>query len=296
MGKIRQACSCSFLSKTNRMPLKICLFAVAALIATSFLQAQTTFAEALRNGWISMDARLAAGFGENALRLTLTNRHKKMELHIPAGWHFAAEDTTVQNALTTQEVLVSLEKDQKRTLRLHAFCTNSSKLSPRLDQAYSSKGPAEGKMKELAQYVHRSKIEPGAVQGAVWSLSDGLDLTGIVHADLAAFTAKLTGQPVPEYFVRNGYQPEPGGPAYSYEPVSVEGFFEHRTEKEESVSFGLYNAAGEPVQMFFENKSWWAGQHRFQFTFRVWGFPGGEHEVRLSDNTGRVLGSKRVEW
>jgi len=296
MREIRQACSCSFLFKTNRMPLKICLFAFAALIATSFTQAQSTFGEALRNGWISMDARLAAGFGEHALRLTLTNHHKKMELLIPAGWHFVAEDTSVQNALTTQEVLVSLEKDQKRTLRLHAFCTNASKLSPRLDQAYISKGPAEGKMKELAQYVHRSKTEPSAVQGAVWSLSDGLDLTGIVNPELATFTAHLTGQPVPEYFVRNGYQPEPGGPAYSYEPVSVEGLFEHRTEKEEYVNFGLYNAAGEPVQMFFENKSWWVGQHRFQFTFRVWGFPGGEHEVRLSDNSGKVLGSKRVSW
>ncbi len=281
----------------KRMPLKTCLFAFAALLFTSLAQAQTTnFAEALRNGWISMDARLAGRFGEHALRLTLTNRHKKMELLIPAGWHFSAEDTTVQNALTTQEVLVSLEKDQKRTLRLHAFCTNASKRSPQIDQAYISKGPAEGNMKELAQYIHRNKIEPGEVQGAVWSLSDDLNLTGIAHIGLAAFVAKLTGQPVPEYFVRNGYQPEPGGPAYSYEPVSVEGLFEHRTEKEESVSFGLYNAAGEPVQMFFENKSWWAGQHRFKFTFSVWGFPGGEHEARLSDNSGRVLGSKRVSW
>lgn len=280
----------------NLMPIKICLFVFVALISTSFTQAQITFAEALRNGWISIDARLAGSFGEHALRLTLTNRHKKMELLIPAGWHFVAEDTTVQNALTTQEVLVALEKDQKRTLRLHAFCTNASKRSPHIDQAYISKAQAEGKMKELAQYIHSNKIEPDAVQGAVWSLSDGHELTGIVHADLATFTAKLTGQPVPDYFVRNGYQPEPGGPAYSYEPVSVEGLFEHRTEKEESVSFGLYNAAGEPVQMFFENKSWWAGQHRFQFTFRVWGFPGGEHEVRLSDNTGKVLGSKQVSW
>ena len=48
--------------------------------------------------------------------------------------------------------------------------------------------------------------------------------------------------------------------------------------------------------MFFEKKSWWAGQHRFQFTFRVWGFPGGEHEIRLSDNSGKVLGSKLVSW
>lgn len=278
------------------MPLKSCLLAIAALLWTTLAPAQTTFAEALRNGWISIDARLAGSFGEHALRLTLTNRHKKMDLLVPAGWHFVAEDTAVQNALTTQEVLVSLEKDQKRTLRLHAYCTNASKGSPHVDQAYISKGAAEGNMKELAQYIHRNKIEPDAVQGAVWSLSDGHELTGIVHADLATFTAKLTGQPVPDYFIRNGYQPEPGGPAYSYEPVSVEGLFEHRTEKEESVSFGLYNTAGEPVQMFFENKSWWAGQHRFQFTFRVWGFPGGEHEIRLSDNSGKVLGSKLVSW
>ncbi len=263
-------------------------------LTLSLHAAPVEFADALRNRWIALEAYSTDAFGAGALRLVITNQHKVMELSIPAGWIFESVDSTYQNYVTTNSVLVSLERDQKRTLRLNAYCINPGRAAPKVQNAYISKGPATGLLAELARYVNTHKPDPDAVQSAVWAAHNGHELFLIAQPELAGFTARLLNQPAPEYHVRNGYRPEPGGPAYRYEPLTVEGVFEHVSATEQTVSFGLYNAAGELVQPFFTDKPWWAGRHNFKFTFTVYGFERGEYVIRLTDKEGKDLGSKRV--
>ncbi len=276
------------------MMKRLFLNCLIAIFTFSLYAAPVELAEALRNGWINLEARTTGTFGEGALRVSITNLHKPMELSIPSGWIFESLDSTYQNCVTTNNVLVSLEREQKRTLRLNAYCISPWRRSPVEQNAYASKGPASGPLSELAKYVHTRKPDSDAVQSAVWAVHNGHDLYHITQPELAQFTAKLLGKPAPEYYVRNGYHPEPGGPAYRYEPLTVEGVFEHHSPTEQTASFGLYNAAGELVQPFFTDQPWWAGKHNFKFTFTIYGFEQGEYVIRLTDKEGKDLGSKKV--
>lgn len=274
------------------------LFCLAFIVFSFFTASATpvTLAEALEKKWIAIEARATGTFGADALRLTVTNLHKDMELSIPAGWIFDSQDTTMQNMIVVRGVRLTLEKDAKKTARLQAYCINPGRRVPRQSQAYTSRGPAAGPLAELARYIHTEKPDEEHIQSAVWALSSNHSLTGIGHPGLLRTAASILGKPLPEYFIRNAYIPVPGGPAYSYEPLSVEGLFTYRNETGHTVNFGLFKKSGELVEPFFENLESKPGNHRFKYSFEISGLERGEYAVRLTDHAGRELGTRTVVW
>jgi hypothetical protein len=270
--------------------------AISTFTLCSASAAPVTLAEALEKKWITIQARATGTFGSDALRLTVTNLHKDMELSIPAGWIFDSQDTTMQNMIVVRGARLTLEKDGKKTARLQAYCINAGRRVPVQSQAYASRGPATGPLAELARYIHTERPDEEHIQSAVWAVSDRHNLSGIGHPGLLQSAASILGRPLPEYFIRNGYQPVPGGPAYSYEPLSVEGMFTYRNETGHTVNFGLFKKSGELVEPFFENLDSKPGNHRFKYSFEISGLERGEYAVRLTDHAGRELGTRTVVW
>lgn len=262
----------------------------------SAFAAPVELAEALRSKRVALDARPVGAPGPASLRLSITNLQDAIQLSIPAGWIFVPQDSTEQDWMVTRGMIVSLDKGAKRTLNLDAYCISAHKMSPRENAPYVSKGLAEGPLLGLARQIHHNKPDSESVQSALWAVSNNHSLAGIAQDDLRRFTAALLKRPAPDYHVRNAYRPEPGGPAYRYEPLSVEGNFEHRVETAKTVSFGLYNQAGVMVEPLFRNMEWAPGRYRFEFEFRIHDLEPGEYAVKLTDTRGGDLWTKKVEW
>lgn len=276
------------------MHIKSLLISACITFSLSAFSAPVELVEALRSKRVAIEAQSEGASGPASLRLTVTNLRDAIQLSIPAGWIFTAQDSTEQDLVVTRGMMVSLDKGAKRTVHLDAYCINAGKISPNTDAPYRSKGLAEGPLLGLARYIHHNK--PESIQSAVWAVSDNHSLASIHDPGLVKFTAELLKMPVPEYRIRNGYSPEPGGPAYRFDPLSVEGNFEHRVETTKTVSFGLYNEAGVMVEPLFENKEWAPGRYRFEFEFRISGLEPGEYAVKLTDSRGADLWTKKVEW
>lgn len=257
--------------------------------------APVSLSDALAKGMVTIQASGLGGHAGQTILLKIQNQKGKLDLQIPAGWLFTAEDTTNQDLIVTQSQLLALEKGQTKNVRLEAYCARASRLSPSLGTAFSIGLAVSGPLAQLARFIDERGYRGGAVQSAVWAVTDDHPVNSIDNPELARFTAELLGKPLPAYTIQHAYASAPGRPAFRPAPAIAKGIFAYSTDRQRKVSFGLYDDSGKLLKSFFDNQDQRPGHHRFEFFFQINGLPPGKYYARLTSE-GESLGSLELQW
>ncbi len=231
------------------LPFKKVLLLLCILSATQQIFAED-FLTLVRNKKISC----SVSGNENSvhyakpLKVKVKNNTASLiDLNIPSGFVFVADDSSFQNILVTQTMLASLEPSVSKEFVLYGMCMESSDRAPVENAQFSPRGMAEPKLVQLARFIEKNKFFTPAGQNAVWTYMNDLPLYAVSSIDtsqayiLQQFLSELTGKaiiPVPEdesYLYNYNERPK---------KFVVEGEINFHISYKLHVEWGLYNEDG----------------------------------------------------
>lgn len=222
---------------------------VLLFLITNFVSA-TDFETLINNGKLSYTCN---GNDESVhyakpLKIQLKNNSSSaINVSLPAGYVFRADDSTYQNILITNSMLAALQPGQSKTYVLNGMCLEESDRAPRNESTFSSIGMAEDKLVKLAQFIEKNKFFSPAGQNAVWTLINDKPLYEVASLDTAQayklqhFLSDLTGKPI---------LPAPEEEAYLYDyserphKVVLGGEIVFNTSRVMKIEWSLFNEDG----------------------------------------------------
>lgn len=180
------------------------IFCIAYLQEISALNIQ----DALQKKWISVESKWKSKAPEersslrhgNNLWLKLTNlRAQAIQIEVPPGTLFTAEDESKQNMLLTDDLQFKLLPQQSSNKFCRGYCCEATDAAPAEDENYVLKASASEKLQQLANFVNQKNYEGYGVQRAIWCVSNKNNLSDINAEDTAQtrellyFTGNLEG-------------------------------------------------------------------------------------------------------
>ena len=209
-------------------------------------------------------------------------------IELPVGRYFQSADTTDQNFVSTEPLMVSLSPGQTLDVPVSGMCVNHHKSAPKEGEVYTIKKPAAGKLLAAAKFVHENKLNSSYLgQTVMWCVSDGEPLESVFSYedakvnDAVKFLATLLSKPIP---------PPPAADDYLRNPRAkpkkeVGGDFEFRFSSPKAVHIAMFDENNIAVRELYNNPAEPAGQHKVDFVFDASVYNDGTYYVRfLCDN------------
>jgi hypothetical protein len=182
------------------------------------------------------------------LIIKITNiSNTKIEVSIPAGFVFTADDTSYQNIIITESIVAVLLPGQKKQIDLRGMCMEQGDMAPKGTCSYKPNKMAPEKIVQLAQFIEKNKFWSPAGQQAMWTLIEDKPLYTISSLDtsqaaiLQKYLSELTGKKI---------EPFPEEMAYLYDyyqkphKVYVGGEVEFNMHHKIMVVWALYSENG----------------------------------------------------
>jgi hypothetical protein len=251
--------------------------------------------EAVRRGMVRVEAAAMGGHDGKCLELVVRNEGSGgVRLVVEAGLEFLSVDTTEQDLIVTDSLMVAVPSKGVRRVRVRAMCYRMRKGSPDSLDVFRLGGMSgDERMRRVAQYIARKRLHSDAGQEAIWVVSDGNSVASINHdredkraEALLGFVCSVTGQEVPWYRFEQANH-EPG---YSERiPVNVYADWSFTLTAAEKVTLGVYDSSGNLINMFFDKQSFSAGKYSFNFHFKGNGLDSGTYYCRMYRLNGGVL-------
>ena len=111
--------------------------------------------------------------------------------------------------------------------------------------------------------------------------------------DLLRFMTSVTGWKSPDYFRLYKPSTEAGQPVTEKRKLEIIAQFEIRLEQPKMLSMGVYNAAGQEVQVAFRPRQMQAGGYKLMVRFEAGGAAPGAYFLRVMDGA-TVFREQRV--
>jgi len=212
-------------------------------------------------------------------------------VELPVGRYFQSSDTTDQNFVSTEPLMVSLSPGQTLEMPVSAMCVNHSKASPQSGQAYAIKKPANSKLLSTAKYIHQNKLYSSYLgQTVMWCVSDDEPLESVIGYEdedvhgAVQFLATLLNKAVPKPPAPDDYLRNPRAKPKK----EIGGDFEFRFSSPKAVHIAMFDENNIAVRELYNNPAEPAGEHKVDFVFDGSVYNNGTYYVRfLCDN--RIL-------
>ncbi|MEO8589468.1 MAG: hypothetical protein ABI432_08880 [Flavobacteriales bacterium] len=218
--------------------------------------------ELVRKGSITATAKGLGGHEGDCLSLTLINRTgSPLMAEIRPGALMISEDSALQNLMIVRREQVLLPSFGKATVTCRAFCAESSDGGPGMDSPFLVARMAAPLLVALAAHVNEQRYSDGAVQEAVWVLSNGHSVSEVVGDGLTdalplrEFVAGLAGVEVPWY---STFRDRPRSPdrVYSKAPVRVNGEVDFELNTHALVTILIKDARQRTVRVMATTATW----------------------------------------
>lgn len=258
-----------------------------------------TLSEALEVEIIELQAITMAEDNQLQIQLKNLTRRKEFWVSVPVGLQFRAQDSTLQDQVLAKSQTRYLKPGKTVTYQVPSYCTEAGDISPSLGSTFVLKNKQWQPLQQLMDQLEHKNYEEGAVQHAVWAVTDNHNLRGLYQADprlrleLLTLMSERTGQAMPTFTVRYP-GPEPGQPAFLEQPISIHTAHRYELRENTSVSCRIYNEAGDIVQEVFEGMQQRKGMNRIEVTLDARDLPKGKYATRLFAN-GQLLHEIWVE-
>lgn len=259
------------------------------LLITCMVQADAVpLGEAIEKGILSIEAKGAGGHSGECLQLNLKNLSRKdVEIVVPAGQIFEADNDGLQNLMIVKEEQLLVHKGKTRAVRLHGYCIEAADGSPGDGTAFHMGSLATGNLLSFAVYLSTKKLyENPYTQNAIWAISDEERLESIGDPALGKYVAKLLDKPEPQYHIQYRQADQSrileGAPVRDQqEAFSMNGLFYFTLDHDRLVNFELYREDGTFVHAFYKNRKKTKGYHKFRFEFKISNLEKGKYIVRM---------------
>lgn len=271
------------------MYLTLQLFAVLSFY-TNYSTA-VSFDEALAKKQITASATANKGSSHYQQPVLLSVKNitaTEITVELPVGRYFHSEDSTEQNFVSTEPLMVTLAPGQTSAVPVSAMCVNHHKSAPEVGDVYTIKKSAPDKLLKTAQFVNQNKLYGSYLgQTMMWCISDNEPLEEVfsyndTHVnDALKFLSTLTGKPVPPPPAADDYSRN----AHAKPKITVGGNFNYRFSSPKAVHVAMFDAQNIAVRELYNNPSEPAGEHKISFEFDGSVYNNGTYYVRfLCDN------------
>ena len=245
--------------KTSFLLPMMFIFSVGVLRTTLiFADNFISIEEAVKKGIVKVNVRGKGGHIGEVIKLKIRNLKKHpVSFSVEAGRRLDSNDSTKQDILITKAVTITLLADEEKTYSISGMCCQAHHSSPDTSSIFSIGKLADTNLVKMARFIDQNKWYNNSIaQSAVWILSDNNPMEDIggedaVSKKLQAFISKLTGRTMPKYKI--DYAQSNNGVAYYNHPAKISGTFEYDIFTNGIVSFGIYDAEGHVVEMFFND-------------------------------------------
>ncbi|MBK8614177.1 MAG: hypothetical protein IPN85_12025 [Flavobacteriales bacterium] len=257
---------------------------VAMLSLHCAANSPTDLASLLRNRQLTMSVKGAGGHSGECVNVSVNNlRSDSLVVRIPAGWRFVSQDSTLQDLLVVEDEVLALAPKAAGTLTCRAFCCEASMGGPDDGSAFTAGTMASEPLQKLARFFTTEHFPDGAVQQAVWAVSDGNDLSGIASDTdestrrLREFVSTLTGRPNPWYTTT--YAPPVDGRVFNPTPQHITGHAEFTQRHAGILSIVVKDARGSTVYVLDEGRDLRQGFYKVQVEVTVQGWEKGRYAI-----------------
>lgn len=212
----------------------------------------------------------------------------EISIQLPVGRYFHSEDTTEQNFVSTEPLLVSIAPGQTTSVPVSAMCVNHSKSSPEEGDVYQIRKPAPEKLLKTAQYINDHKLYGSYLgQTMMWCISDNEPLESVFEYsgthinDALKFLSSVTGKPLPPSPAADDYERNPR----AVPKIRMGGSFTYRFSSPKAVHIAMFDSENIAVRELYNNPVEPAGEHKVNYEFDASVYRGNTYYIRfLCDN------------
>ena len=268
-------------------PMMFILSVGSGLTALAHNGKNMSVEDAIKNKLVTVSIKGVGGYTGDVIAIKMKNLFDHVvTMGVEAGRRLDSQNQKDQDILVNRAVTLSLMPHESKTFLVSGMCCQAHHAGPTNKSEFSIGKMADTNLVKLARYIDLNKWHSNSIaQKAVWVVSDNNPMEDIggydpVSKKLQAFITKLTGKEIPKYKVEYEHT-EDGGAVYSGVPASIKGTFEYQTYTNGLVTFGIYDAAGHVVQMFFADVPREQGFYIFDYEFKTSNLPSGTYFARF---------------
>ncbi len=251
------------------------------LSCTNYLSVE----EAAKKGLIRLLIKSKGGYTGEVIEMKIKNVSSgSLSLKLEAGRRLDSKVDTLQDILVTRNDEFFVSSGQEKSLNVFGMCCQANNHSPTEKSIYSIGRMADSALIKLALFIDKNNYYDNyTAQQAVWAISDKSSIGSIIHQDkkvqdeFRAYVSSITGRPIPSYDIE--YM-EGSGSAMG-QATKIEGVFDYDLPVNCHATLGIYNSAGELVQLLFRDMAHEKGDHKLFYTFRVWKLPAGTYYAKM---------------
>ena len=241
--------------------------------------------DAAKKGLVKLWVKGKGGCTGDVISIKIKNlKDEVVKLTVEAGRRLDSQDSVQQDILINKAEIFTLLPKQESSFDISGMCCQAHNSSPRKEEIFSIGKMADSNLIKLACFIDRNKWWDNYVaQSAIWIISDNERMENIggndsVSKKLQVFVSKLTGKPIPIYKI--DYETDTSV-AFSGKAGKISGTFEYDIYDYGLVAFGIYDAQGHVVKMFFNGVPKNAGHHTCTYEFQTSYLPPGNYYARL---------------
>ncbi len=247
---------------------------------------------ALESGQIKLAAATTGRvYNGKALRLHITNASRNtLQLRVDPALIFKPDDAAYQPLVLPAEETFALAPGGTTDIEVQTFCGKLHASAPGSKLNYKLWRQGDTDLIKVTQYIRKNSLYDDLGQAAIWALTDGHDLDGVIDparpkisAELLALMIKLTGRPTPEYFKLYKMDTTAGQPVFRKRMLKIVANMEWKLEVPAPVSLGIYNQTGDLVQGVLADEQMKQGGYKMMVQFEAEGAPPGNYFMRLRE-------------
>lgn len=211
---------------------------------------------------------------------------KARRILIPAGTLFDSPESDEQDLIITQDVFVDLAPNQKKSLVLDGYCTNSTRRVPIDNRVFKVSKLTKPGMNELLGMVKGKNISDFSIQDAIWSITDNALVSNIDGSDktlvksVKDFLYKHTKQPETWYTSPQVRVIQPDR-SINHETIAIRGDLEFSGKQGAKVYEEICKENGEVLYTMNEYTVQKNGNVSYSFNLKVKGWKKGKYHVNV---------------
>lgn len=272
----------------------LCCLMVAV---TSMLFAQAPkvleIEEAMKLKKIQTQIKGKGGYNGKCIRLGVKNvSYEPVTVAVEVGRVFVSDDTTVQDLIVTQPLMVSVKPGETQYAEVFTMCTQSFNAGPKKAENFSIGKMATGNLKQLASLIGAKKYLSSTAQCAVWAVANNDPIENIYGTDkqemqdIATLLSELMHVPLANF----NLTPK------THFITDINTSLEWISEKPlQNATLVLLNSQGQVVKTYFQNREYSAGFQQAVFGYYHAGSDSNAvFTAKLIEN-GAVIAQKTVQ-
>ncbi len=245
---------------------------------------------------ISLDIKGTGGHQENCIAIDIKNLTKDtIYLLIEQGRRFVSGDSDLQDILLVRKHEFAAPPLATIQRIGYGFCCEASMRSPGAGSLFKIGFMAPKEWIKVLDVINTYDFEAGAIQSAVWVLSDNHDISSVYSKNeenmkrLRTILAKVKGIEIPWYSV--SYKQDTAL-VFTNQHLKVWGDIDYQIKHNSMVSVVVRSLDGMVMETLIEDMPVNPGFYTYKMELPIHNWPKGEYEINILDNSNLLIKKK----